>query len=292
MANQALQELIPQVWSDVFVEQLREAHVFGNVANTSFSSDIKKMGQEIEIEIQPTVTISNWTGGDLSAPEVLGAATTKGKITEGKSIHFKIKKADEIQALNNPKRAKSYSQDAVYRFANEIDDDYAALYPRAGIVVEETGGNPISIDSNNALNVIAECQRRVKKANISKNSKFFFIADPSFYANIYIDGRNFYTESGVKAATNGFMTERFGFKLYESNNCYSSGGVDYIYFGVEKECLAGAVQKDMELIGYTPELSVDNAFKGVGMYGVWCYDSRKFGVFKATYSSILPNLAA
>lgn len=293
MANQALQELIPKIHSATYVTQFEEEKPFAKVANTSLSSEIKKMGQEIEIEIGPKITHNrNWTGGDVAAAEKVAAATTKIKVNKGGSIHYIIPMADEVMVSANPKRQKEYVNSAIESYKVDIESDAADLYQRAGtgIYIRETNENAISIDSSNALNLIAEMERRVKTANISSGSKFFLIADPSFYANIRIDGRNFYTESGLKIV-NGYMTEKFGFKLYESNRCKTVGDDSYIYFGVEKECIGLCIKKDVSLMGYTPENKVDNAFKGVTMHGIGVYDTRKFGVAKVRYSSVLPNLA-
>ncbi len=291
MTVQALQQLIPQTFKSTFVEQIYESLVFGDIANTEFSSSVKEYGDEVDVFIEPSITYNSWTGGDLNTREKLQAATTKIKINHGGQVHFYIPRTDTKQAAKNPEMAKKYTKKTNHSFANDIDEKLSVLYDQAGITIDSSG-SPIDISSTNAWKVLVECQRQLKE-NLGCDSlamkDLFFIAPPAYYAHLLVDNKPFYTEEArLEAYKNGKVGKKIaGFDLYESNNCFNSGGTHYCYFGVKKQALAVAVQKDIELISYIPDSSVDLTFKGAGLFGVGLYDARKFGVVKCTFANIL-----
>jgi len=157
-------------------------------------------------------------------------------------------------------------------------------------------GDPIAVTSSNAFGVLVEAQTRLKKklgADIGKYS-LFAVASPGFWGNILVDDKPFYTaESRKETRVNGKIGKQLlGFETYESNNGYTSSTTEYLYFGVKKECLAGAIQKDIKLLSNVPDSELYTEFKGAGVYGVTCYDSRKFGTVKMTVASAVTGLNA
>ncbi len=294
--TQLNQELIPQIFKKTFVSQVKEKLVFGSVANMDLEANIKQEGDEVDIPIRPRPTYSSWTGGDLSARENLKGATTKLKILHGGQVHFSMNPLDQAQAMKDPERLKYYTQDTNYLFANDMDEKFANLYQEAGVLLTQgyDGSTAININSSNALKVMIEAQKKMKEQSGLDNSavgNMFWIAPPAFYAHVMVDGRPFYTDAArQEIGKNGkFGTKLIGLDVMESNNCYNSSGTYYMYFGVKEKCLAGAVQKDMSLKAYNPELAPPDeiAYKGAGLFGVGCYDSRFFGVVKCTFASLI-----
>jgi len=291
------EQLIPNIFESTYIDQIYEATVFGDVANLSFSDKIQSesAGDTITIPIDPEISVKAWAGGSLDTSDQLQAGNVKLKINEGLQTRFHWKKTDEIQMVKDPKWAKKQVKKVNYGMANEIDKSFANLYTEAGTVIQMSNGTAVAINYSNALALCIEAQKRLKQAlgGDLGTYELFMIASPAFYANVLIDNKPFYTESArSEVYKNGKLPSKLlSFDVYESNNVKTSGADEYVYFGVKKLALAGAVQKDMTLMSNVPDGEVYTEYKSAGLYGVGCIDSRYLGVAKITPASVI-NLTA
>ena len=90
-----------------------------------------------------------------------------------------------------------------------------------------------------------------------------------------------YTESQIKDTVTGFVTEKAGWKIYESNNIASPDTNTYRpLFGIEGESLASVIQSDMNLVPYMRDESLNKAYKGAAVYGVGAPRADKLGTVK------------
>ncbi|MEY2702724.1 MAG: hypothetical protein RLY43_1361 [Bacteroidota bacterium] len=288
--TQKMQSAIPIYWADNYEKLLQKALVIGNVANKEFKGALQK-GDELVINVLPDVTYSSWTGGDLSAVETLSSSSVSIKITKGGQIHFKVTAADEQQMVNNPQYIKEVTMRGIYQFANAIDTDLGLLYADAGI--NFNSGTSVEIDESNPFHVLAECNRLMDVANLPKQGRFA-ILPPTFAMFLMLQQKPYIAalESTKKEAyENGLIAKKIaGFdEIYVSNNVYNSSGTYYPIFGMKNECIASIVQKDMKIIEYMPDLSINNAYKGGGMYGVKAYRTDKLGKMTVTFAPLFTS---
>jgi len=287
------EQLIPNIFESTYIDQIYEATVFGDVANLTFTDKIssESAGDTITIPIDPEIDVKAWTGGSLDTSDELKAGNVKLKIDSGLQTRFHWKKTDEIQMVKDPKWAKKQVKKVNYGMANQIDKDFAELYTEAGDVIKMDNGTAVAITSSNALALAVEAQRRLKTAlgGDLGTYELFMIASPAFYANVLIDNKPFYTESArTEVYKNGKLPSKLlSFQAYESNNVKTSGSNEYVYFGVKKMALAGAIQKDMSLMSNVPDGEVYTEYKSAGLYGVGCVDSRYLVVAYITPASVI-----
>ena len=86
--------LIPSVFSNGFEKNLKNELVLDKLSATKYADKLKK-GDELNVELPGTVTLNDWDGNDLSAPEKVEASTVKIKVNKGKAINFEL---DETKA--------------------------------------------------------------------------------------------------------------------------------------------------------------------------------------------------
>ena len=287
------EQLIPNIFESTYIDQIYEATVFGDVANLTFTDKItsESASDTITIPIDPEIDVKAWAGGSLDTSDELKSGNVKLKIDSGLQTRFHWKESDKIQMVKDPKWAKKQVKKVNYGMANQIDKDFAELYTEAGDVIKMDNGTAVAITSSNALALCIEAQRRLKSAlgGDLGTYELFMIASPAFYANVLIDNKPFYTESArTEVYKNGKLPSKLlSFQAYESNNVKTSGSNEYVYFGVKKMALAGAIQKDMSLMSNVPDGEVYTEYKSAGLYGVGCVDSRYLVVAFITPASVI-----
>ena len=291
MTNQALQEMIPQVWKDGYEELLKNELVITDGANQSFGQNVSKFGDAVIIEIEPNVTGSAWTGGDLTAPVQVAGSTAEGKVNKGYQYNFKIKNTDSLQARPTLQGAKNLIKTAMFNFAEAIEIEAAALYTEAGIVATDSVGDPILIDQDTAWEALAYMNNLFDKAKLPKKGRVAYL-DSNFCTFLNIQGKNSNTEDSRQTEWKNGRTGKVlsGFEIRMSNNIYNDGAEDPTYqplFGMDKQYMGLAMQKDLELKYYMPEASLDDAWKGGAVYGLFVYRNDKFGTMKTKYGSFL-----
>lgn len=65
-------KFIPEIWSSKIVQNLYDATVFGEIANTDYEGEIKQMGDTVQIRTTPDITIRSYSKGQnlvLERPE-------------------------------------------------------------------------------------------------------------------------------------------------------------------------------------------------------------------------------
>lgn len=271
-----LENLICSQYSKNFEKNLQDSLVIGKLAATKYEEGMS-FGDEKDVIMPGRVTLSDWDGGDLNTAEKVKSSIVKVKVDQGKQVNFEIEYAKAVQMSGGEgegqaKLASEYTQDALYQFRDAVDTALAKLYPYAGYVIDDGNGGAVEITANNALSLLAYMKTKFSRGHNGsawKNGKMIAILPPELIAIMLGMTMLQYTESQVKDVQKGVVLEKAGWKIYESNNIYSpSEGVFQPLFGVEGETLASVIQKDMKLIPYMRTESINEAYKGAGMFGV------------------------
>ena len=293
-----LENLICTQYQRSFENNLQDCLVIGKLAAQKYE-DGMSFGDEKDVIMPGRVTMSDWAGGDLNKEEKVKSSIVKVKVDQGKQVNFEIEyaKATQIAALGvgeaQAKLIDEYTKDALYQFRDAIDAALGKLYPYAGYVIDDGSGGTVSITENNALSLLAYMKTKFSRGHNGsawKNGKMIAILPPELIAIMLGMSMLQYTESQVKDVQTGVVLEKAGWKIYESNNIYSpSTGVFQPLFGVEGETLASVVQKDMKLIPYMREESINEAYKGAGMFGVSAPRADLLGTAKISLSVSLAS---
>ena len=293
-----LEQLICTQYSKDFAKNFRNSLVIGRLAATQYEKGMS-FGDEKDVIMPGRVTLSDWAGGDLSTAEKVKTSIVKVKVDHGKQVNFEIEHAKAVQMANaggseaQAKLASEYTKDALYQFRDAIDSELGKLYPFAGYVIDDGNGGAVSITANNALSLLAYMKSKFSRGHNGsawQNGKMIAILPPELIAIMLGMTMLQYTESQVKDVQKGVVLEKAGWKIYESNNIYSpSSGVYQPLFGVEGETLASVIQEDMKLIPYMREESVNEAYKGTGIFGVAAPRSDMLGTAKISLSVSLAS---
>lgn len=281
----SVEQLMITTFSQTFKKYLYNEMVIGQLAHVDFKSAINK-GEEVNIIMPGSVTMSDHDGGDLADAETAGSTIVKVKIDKAKSVHFKIEDAKKKQIENAPtleqkvNLAKDYSMDAVKQFAASIDKAYGGLYARAGIT---TGSSAITVSATNVRDIFAYMKAKFERGDGKGHTAW---VDGEMLAIIPPEMQFFLgkmeelkgIESGAKQIIKGYVGELSGWKILCSNNIASPSANQFMpLFGQKGKTLAGGVQDDFKLIDYIPDKSFDTYYKGKGVYGVGAPRADLFG---------------
>ena len=294
------EQLMISAFTKAFNKYLYDKCVIGKLAHTEFKDNIKK-GMEVDILMPATVTLFDYTGGNLPAAEEAANSLAKIRIDKGKGFNFyidEIKKQEIEMAPDLDQKvalAKEYTNDAIEQFAAAVDAAYGELYPNAGHQVEDTNHAAITLSASNIKDILAIMQTKFQRGdgkghNNWVDGQMYAIVPPEFqfFLNKMEDLK--YVESGHKSMEKGFIGRLSGWNILVSNNIYKDAdGNYYPLFGQKGKTLAGGVQKKLNVKSYEPDENFNTCFKGFGLYGVGAPRADKLGYAKI---SATPTIGA
>lgn len=283
--NYNLKTMIPTAVAASFEKRLEKELVIGKAARVEFKDGINK-GDEVKVIMPARVTVNKWDGGDLEEPEKLDASDVKVKIDQGLYVNFELEKAKEIQiqnAKNADEAAKlidEYSSDSRYQVRDAVDSALGQLYTMAGSKIDKNGG-AYALTQDNFFKFLADMKAKMARLNVFQSGKMSCYLPPEAVAVALGMTMSQYTESQVKDIKTGFVSEKAGWKIYESNNVavVDSSGIKLYYplFTVDGRTFAAPLQKSLDLIPYMRDESVNKAFKGTYVFGRGVPNSKYLG---------------
>lgn len=98
----ALTNFIPEIWSNLLLVRLFNAHVAGQpgVINRDYEGEILNQGDTVHINSIGAVTVTPYVkNSNLSDPETLTDATRALEITEAQGFNFQVDDIDRAQQL-------------------------------------------------------------------------------------------------------------------------------------------------------------------------------------------------
>ncbi len=278
--------LIPSVFGTGFEKNLKNELVLDKLSATKYADNLKK-GDELDVELPGMVTMTDWDGSDLTDPEKIVASTVKVKVNKGKAVNFELDEAKvaQIDGADDDKAialADEYSQDGVHQFAEAVDLEIGKLYPVAGIYKEGESGAAIVLTKDNVGNMLSVMKAEFQRAKAWKNGKMGAFLPPEISALMNQVPGLLNTETGMKQREAGYVGKLAGWQIFESNNIASdTDGNLYPLFGVLGETTASVKQRKLKLHHYMREKSLNQAFKGAGVFGTGCPRPDKLGTIKA-----------
>lgn len=110
---------IPTIWSGKLNVKFYATTVFGEIANTSYEGDIKSMGDKVNINNIPSITINTYTIGQTLTYEVPTPSLITLTIDQAK--YFGVNVSDVLEYQSQPKLMDMFTSDAAKQMAISID---------------------------------------------------------------------------------------------------------------------------------------------------------------------------
>ena len=212
-----VESMIPRIWSDLTVEKLQNALVFGGLANTGYEGEITGYGDSVTISTVGHPTVSDYTGADFTWEDVDAAARVL-KIDKAK---YATQLLGDVEAAQiKPKIVNQITQNLAYSLADSVDADVAKLYTDAGIVDGSTG-TVTEVDSSDVLEYVFNIGTKMNENNVPSQGRVL-VVPPWFVEKMQLAKVTLDTDNSAALAT-GFVGSFGGFQIYWSNNVANSG---------------------------------------------------------------------
>ena len=180
----AFSNFIPEVWSARLLEHLDKVHVYANLMNRDYEGEIRAFGDTVHINQVGAITISDYTGADLSTPEELDSTMQDLAIDKAKYFNFQIKDVDNAQS--NPKLVDAAMQRASYGM-NDVIDQYLASLLVSGV----DAGNILADDSKavtptsaTAYDYLVDLSVKLDEANVPMPGRWVVV--PPWYHGLLL----------------------------------------------------------------------------------------------------------
>lgn len=207
----------------------RRASVAEAVTNNRFEGEVKGLGSDIKILLEPELDVIDYVRGQKIAPQSLNDETLTMSIDQAKLVAFKVDRVEILQS--HIKWGDKLAEQQVYKLRNAMDSAVLSAMSSAATEVAArlgTNGSPISVGHAASEVKPSDYIRRFATAmdeNDVPDSDRYFIATPNFYEKLYAEDSALmdasYTGEGMSAIEQskyGSMAKVHGFTLFKSNN--------------------------------------------------------------------------
>ncbi len=257
----SVKNFIPQIWSARLNDALEKRLVFGNLVNTNWEGEIKGQGSSVKINQIGDVTVGDYTGTDIGAPEELTSTQAILNIDQAKFFNFAVDDIDKAQA--NVNILDGGVRKAAYNLADVMDKYIAGLYTEVdagNLIGDDT--TPVEVTKDNAYDMLIDMGVKLDEANVPEEGRFV-VVPASFHGLLLKDAR--FTKDPEVLAT-GYIGEIDGMEVYKSNNVPNTTGTKYKVMAGYDGAIAFAQQLD-SIESYRPEGGFKDAVKGLQLYG-------------------------
>ena len=277
----AFSNFIPEVWSARLLEHLEKVHVYAGLMNRDYEGDIKAYGDTVHINQLGAITISDYSGSDIAAPQELDSTMQSLVINQAKYFNFQVKDIDNAQS--NPKLVDAAMVRASYDM-NEVIDQYLAGLLLAGVNGNNAVGSdasPVTPTSANAYDYLVDLSVVLSENNVPMYGRWV-VVPPWYHGLLLKDERFVGNGTGYNQAVlqGGLVGEAAGFRIHLSNNVPNTSGAKYkILAGTNA---AGAYAEQLvELEAYRLENNFSDAVKGLHVYGAKVLEGKGLAVLTA-----------
>ncbi|HIS52360.1 MAG TPA: P22 coat protein - protein 5 domain protein [Candidatus Onthomonas avicola] len=262
-----LANFIPEIWSARLLEHLDNAHVYARLMNRDYEGEIRAFGDTVHINQIGDITISDYTGADITGPEELDGTQQDLTINQAKYFNFQVKDMDNAQS--NPKLVDAAMQRASYGI-NDVIDKYLANLLVAGVNASNVIGSdttPIEPTAATAYDYLVDLGVLLNEANVPMFGRWV-VVPPWYHGLLLKDERFVGNGTGYNQAIlqGGLVGEAAGFQIHLSNNVPNTSGAKYkVLAGT---AAAGAFAEQLvELEAYRLEKNFSDAVKGLHVFG-------------------------
>ena len=270
----AIQNFIPTIWSARLLEHLDKRHVYLNLLNRDYEGEIRNFGDTVKINQLGDVSVKDYTGADIDAPEDLDSEQQTLTIDQAKYFNFAIDDVDNAQT--NPKLMDKAMERAAYAM-NDVVDAFAANLLAVNVHADNmigTDSDPIVPTAQNAYDYLVDLGVKLTEANVPMAGRWVVV--PAFYHGLLLKDDRFVgngTDFNKAILEGGEVGAGAGFTIYVSNNVPNTSGAKYkIIAGTEA---AGSfAEQILKTEAYRPEKRFSDAVKGLHVYGAKVLQSK------------------
>lgn len=265
----ALENFIPEIWSDRILEASETALVYGQdgVINTDYEGEIQAYGDTVRITSIGDPTIVDYAkGGTLPDPEELTDAQLSLIINQSKAFNFKVDDIDRAQ--QNPKVMSEAMQRAGYAVSKVADTYLASLYTEvaSGNLIG-TDGSPITPTAATAYEYLVDMSVKMDEADVPEEGRWAIV--PAWFHGLLLKDDRFVkygTAPQDERLRNGAVGQAAGIRILKSNNVPNTAATKYKILGGHRMAWSWA-QQIRKVEAYRPEKSFSDAVKGLHLYG-------------------------
>lgn len=210
----------PQYWA----KEMQTIFVKDNVAIALASTELRdelEFGTTINKPYRSHARVTNYTkGNDIKVADRSGTNEYL-TVDTAKITPFYVDDLDKRQ--NKWDMATKYAADGMKLLNNVLDQAVLAEYSNATshVYAGDIGGSgattAIALSTANVSNVFTAASRKLNQFDIPMNKRFAAIG-PRFLETLQLQIAGRETGFGDTISDNGFIANRFGFKLFLSNN--------------------------------------------------------------------------
>lgn len=256
----AYDEFKPQLWSDIILDNLDKAQVFGNLANRSFEGQIKGMGTSVKINEVGEVTTAPYSG-TVNYEEL----NDSDKVLQiNQSVYAGVTLDDVDATQSNVELMNKLSQRMAYAISDNIDQYLAGLHAEAGITVGGTSSVK-EIDSTVAISTITGIGRQMDEKNAPRAGRVMVL--PPWFVEKLVLAKIIRDTDNSATMTNGYLGNYLGFEMYMSNNVVASGTSYWLPMFFVKGYTIAHAQQILKVEALRSETSFADKLRTLSVYG-------------------------
>lgn len=287
---------IPEIWSGKLVEKLYASTVFGEIANTDYTGEIKNKGDTVQIRTVPSITIRDYEiGGGLTYEKPV-SDKVELQIDKAKYFAFDVNDIDAYQA--DIKLMDEFSSDGGEQMKIAIDTDIMARHyadadaENAGATAGAKSGNinlgaataPVAVTKDNVLDLIVDCATVLDEQNVPETGRWMIL--PMWMTGML--KKSDLRDAGIMGDSqsvyrNGKLGMLDRFTVYGSNNlsvvtdvvATVSTKCTNIMFGHKKALTFASQMTNMETLPNPSDFG--KLVRGLNVYGSKVIDPKAIG---------------
>lgn len=213
-----IQEMVVKAWSDVFMQELREALMLGALVNKDYQGSLAQLGDEVSVsQINAPQGETRTVGVDADSfnPSALSATTVKVKADKRFVASYEFEDTVMLMSQLGAKDSE-IRQSLVFAVSQQINDYlYSLVAPSSSPDHTVTG-----VTDFNASQV-SNVRKLAAQAKWMNNKPWYLLADPSYYTDILNAQTLTSSEYGAADApviSGQVALKRFGFNILEDNS--------------------------------------------------------------------------
>lgn len=214
-----IQEMIVKAWSDVFMQELREDLLLGNLVNKEYSGQINALGDSVEvsqINAPDGQLLTVGTDADSFATESLSSTSINVKADKRAVAAYEFEDTVKLMTQLGQKDSE-IRQALIYAISKQIND---YLYT---LVSPSTSAPDHLINSVTDFNAaqLAAVRLLAAQAKWDKTKGWYVLADPSYYSDLLNAATltsSDYVGSDAPVINGQIAMKRFGFNIFEDNS--------------------------------------------------------------------------
>jgi hypothetical protein len=210
----------PEIWAREMQTIFFKENVAIALANTELRDQLFE-GDTVNKPYRSHLVVKTYTKAtDITSQDVSGA-NEQLTVSTAKVVPFYVDDIDKLQ--NKWDMAMKFAGDAQRLLNNVLDQVIASEFTNANsdIYAADVGGSgattPITMSTSNIQNIFTAASRKLDALNIPQRDRFALIGPRMLETvRLYIGGKD--TGAADSIGDNGIVMERFGFKLFYTNN--------------------------------------------------------------------------